>query len=134
VVFKKGIVGDGLFEYEMRSPFSFIRYKFSPSQKLFYFDMIGTPRSEDQGQGHASAILDTFFQLIKQYRGTLDCDTYTTSGMEKIKPAIEKMSKQFGIRIIKGEDDVDNADESAKLSESIGNDKNQGFATTTRIK
>ena len=124
VIFKKGIVGDGLFEYEMRSPFSFIRYKFSPARKLFYFDMIGTPREEDQGQGHASAILETFFQLMKQYRGTLDCDTYTTSGMSKIKPAIEKMAKQFGIRIVKGEEDgVDNIDESAKLLEVNGNIK-----------
>ena len=105
VVFKKGIVGDGVFEYEMRSPFSFIRYKFSPKQKLFYFDMIGTPRADDQGKGHATAIMETFFQMVKQYNGTLDCDTYSTSGMEKIKPSIEKLAKHYGVRIVKSQDD-----------------------------
>ena len=122
VVFKKGIVGDGVFEYEMRSPFSFIRYKFAPKQKLFYFDMIGTPRAADQGQGHATAVMETFFQMVKQYNATLDCDTYSTSGMEKIKPSIEKLAKKFGVRLVKGQDDegVDNYKNSATMSEAYG--------------
>lgn len=122
VIIKRGIVGDGVFEYEMRSPFSFIRYKFSPNQKLFYFDMIGTPRQEDQGQGYASAIMETFFQMVKENGGMLDCDTYSTSGMEKIKPSIERLAKQYRVRLVKGQEDerIDNYKKSAKLSEGYG--------------
>ena len=122
VIVKHGIVGDGVFEYEMRSPFSFIRYKFAPKQKLFYFDMIGTPRAEDQGQGYAKAIMETFFQMVTEHGGSLDCDTYSTSGMEKIKPSIEKLAKQYGVRLVRGRDDenVDNYKTSATMSEGYG--------------
>jgi putative nucleotidyltransferase with HDIG domain len=122
VIVKQGIVGDGVFEYEMRSPFSFIRYKVAPKQRLFYFDMIGTPRAEDQNKGYAKAIMETFFQMVKEQGGALDCDTYSTSGMEKIKPAIEQLAKQYGVRIVKGREDesVDNYKNSTTISEGYG--------------
>ena len=119
VVFKGPLIGDGIWKYELRSPFSVIKYRFSPKQKLFYLDNIATPNVQNQGQGYASAILETFFRLIKQYNGALDCDTYTSSGMEKIKPAVEKFAQQFGVRLVRGEDsdDVDNMAESNIIKE-----------------
>ena len=119
VVFKGPLIGDGVWKYELRSPFSVVKYRFSPSQKLFYLDNIATPNAQNQGQGHATAILETFFRLIKQYNGALDCDTYTTAGMEKIKHSVEKFAKQFGVRLVKGDDadDVDNLSESNIIKE-----------------
>lgn len=99
-IIKKGIVGDGVYEYEMNSPFSRILYRYEPSARLFYLDNISTPRLDDQGRGYAKALLESFFRLIKQYGGALDCDTYTTSGMTKIKPVVEFLSRKYGIAIV----------------------------------
>jgi len=122
VIVKTGIVGEDVYEYEMRSPFSFIRYKVAPRQKLFYFDMIGTPRADDQGKGYAKAIMETFFQMVKEQGGALDCDTYSAAGITKIKPSIEKLAKQYGVRLVKGQEDecVDNYKNSATMSEGYG--------------
>jgi len=106
VIFKGPLIGDGIWKYELRSPFSVIKYRFAPKQKLFYLDAIATPNIQNQGKGYASAIIETFFNLIKQHKGTLDCDTYSVSGMEKIKPLIERMAKQFGVRLVHGADDL----------------------------
>lgn len=98
-VIKKGLVGEGVYEYELRSPFSFIRYRYEPDARLFYLDSIATP-VEHQGKGYAKALLESFFQLVKSYGGALDCDTYTTSGMAKIKPIVEHFSSKYGIRLL----------------------------------
>ena len=101
-IIKKGIVGDGVYEYELVSPFSRIRYRYEPDANLFYLDHIVTPDIENQGRGHAKALLESFFRLIKQYGGTLDCDTYTTSGMTKIKHVVEFFSKKYDVRLVRG--------------------------------
>ena len=98
-VIKKGLVGEGIYEYELRSPFSFIRYRYEPDARLFYLDSVATP-SEHRGKGYAKALLESFFRLIKSYGGALDCDTYTTSGMAKIKPIVEHFSLKYGIRLL----------------------------------
>jgi poly(A) polymerase len=115
-IIRKGIVGDGIYEYELVSPFSALRYRYEPDAKLFYLDNIATPDVENQGRGYAKALLESFFRLIKQYGGALDCDTYTTSGMSKIKHVVEFLSKKYGVRIVKGE--VDKSEKRGKLREA----------------
>jgi putative nucleotidyltransferase with HDIG domain len=109
---KTGLVGVGVYEYEMQSPFSRIRYRYDPDSKIFFLDSIATS-PEHQGKGYAKAILESFFRLIKQYGGALDSDTYTTSGMTKIKPAVELLSKKYGVRLLQGP--VDKPEDSGKL-------------------
>jgi 8-oxo-dGTP pyrophosphatase MutT (NUDIX family)/spore germination cell wall hydrolase CwlJ-like protein len=119
VSFRGPLVGDGVWKYELRSPFSVIKYRYAPKQKLFYLDNIATPNVQNRGQGYATAILKTFFTLIKQHNGMLDCDTYTTAGMEQIKPVIERFAAKFGVRIVRGkdEDDVDKSEKSGMMNE-----------------
>lgn len=102
VVTKKGLVDDGVWAYEMRSPEAFIRYRFEPASKTFYLDNISTPNVDDRNKGYAKALLESFFQLIKQYGGALDAGSYTTSGMAYIKHVVERLSKQYGVRLVKG--------------------------------
>lgn len=99
---KKGLVDDGVWEYEMKSPYSYLRYRHEPDTRMFYLDNIATPDPKNQNQGHSKEILNKFFQLMKQQGGSLDVGSYTTSGMAYIKPNIEKMSKQYNVRLIQG--------------------------------
>lgn len=102
VVSKKGLVDDGVWAYEMRSPQAFIRYRYEPATKTFYLDNISTPNVDDRNKGYAKALLESFFQLIKQYGGALDAGSYTTSGMAYIKHVVERFSQQYGVRLVKG--------------------------------
>src|ERR1035437_463258 len=101
VLFPKGIAGDDIWEYELRSLKSDVRYRHVPDTNIFYLDNIGTPNQEDKNKGYAKALLETFFQLIKGQGGTLDSGTYTTSGNAFIKPVVERLSKQYGVRLVK---------------------------------
>jgi poly(A) polymerase len=125
VIIRKGIVGVGQYEYELRSPFSYIRYRYEPDNKLFYLDNIATPQY--QGKGYAKAILETFFRLIKEYGGALDSDSYTTSGMTKIKPAVEFFSKKYGVRLVQGSRDylVESLDDVAVILGGISKSGSQ---------
>jgi putative nucleotidyltransferase with HDIG domain len=106
VLFNKGIVGDGVWEYELKSPKSYLRYRHEPDTKIFYLDNIGTPNQDDKNKGYAKALLETFFQLIKGQGGTLDSGTYTTYGNSFIKHVVERLSKQYGVRLVKGRDPI----------------------------
>ena len=99
-IIRQGLVDDGIIGYEMRSPKSFIRYGYEPTRKLFYLYMVGTPNTNDRNQGHSKSIIDNFFQLIKQYNGTLDVGSYTGEGMDYVKHVIERLAKQYRIRLI----------------------------------
>lgn len=124
IVSKGMLIGDGIWRYELRSPFSVIKYRFSPQRKLFYLDNIATPDVNNRGKGYATSILETFFRLIKQYTGTLDCDTYTTSGMEKIKPLIEKFARQYRVRLVQGDnDDLNESHHSPNFERWFGDSK-----------
>jgi len=101
-IIKKGLVDDGVYGYEMKSPYSYLRYRYEPSSKMFYLDNIATPNLEDQNKGYAKAILESFFQFIKQKEGALDVGSYTTSGMSYIKPLVEKFSQQYNVRLVQG--------------------------------
>lgn len=99
---KQGLVDDGIYGYQMNNGYSIIRYGFEPSSKIFYLYTISTPNMEDRNKGYAKTLLETFFQLIKRYNGALDVGSYTTSGMSHIKHVVERFSKQYGIRLVKG--------------------------------
>ena len=106
VLFKKGLAGDGIWEYELKSPKSYLRYRHEPDTKIFYLDNVGTPYQEDKNKGYAKALLETFFQLIKGQGGALDSGTYTTSGNAFIKHVVERLSQQYGVRLVKGRDSI----------------------------
>lgn len=104
-IIKIGIVGDGIYEYEMKSPFSRVRYLYEPSRRLFYLENIATPDVKNQGKGYAKALLESFFMFIKHQGGELDCDTYTTSGETKIKHVVEYLSKKYRVMLVNRKED-----------------------------
>ncbi|HOT88113.1 MAG TPA: cell wall hydrolase [Bacteroidales bacterium] len=99
---KKSLVGDGIWEYELKTPKSYLRYRYEPVARIFYLDNICTPKQEDKNKGYAKSLLESFFRLIKKYGGVLDTGPYTTSGTSYIKHVVERLSKQYGVRIVKG--------------------------------
>lgn len=99
---KKGLVDDGVWEYEIKSLYSYLRYRCEPDTKTFYLDNIGTPDQMNKNKGHATELLEVFFEYIKSQNGTLDSGAYTTSGMAYIKPTIERLSREYGVRIVNG--------------------------------
>lgn len=99
-IIRQGLVDDGVFGYEMRSPKSFVRYGFEPSRKLFHLYMVGTPNTDDRNQGHSKSVLDSFFQFIKQSNGALDVGSYTGEGMDYVKHVVERLAKQYGVRLV----------------------------------
>ena len=99
---KQGLVDDGIYGYELKSDTSYLRYGYEPASKIFYLYNIATPSKEDQNKGYAKAILEHFFQMIKQSGGALDAGSYTTSGHAYIEHVVERLSKKYGIRLVKG--------------------------------
>ena|GEM_PF-762073 len=97
---KLGMIGDGIFEYEMESLHSIISYRYEPDTKTFYLDTIETSNQEDQHKGYATALLESFFNLVHQYGGVLDVGSYTDSGMNFIRPVIERLSIKYRVRLI----------------------------------
>jgi hypothetical protein len=101
-IFNQGLVDDGIYGYELKSPTSYLRYGYEPATKIFYLYNVATPKIENQHKGYAKQILEFFFQLIKKNDGTIDPGSYTTSGESYIKHMVERFSKQYGVRIVKG--------------------------------
>lgn len=99
---KTGLEDEGIYGYELRSKHSYLRYGYEPAAKIFYLYSIQTPEWEDRNKGYAKALLESFFQIIKQSGGALDTGSYTTSGMAYIKHVVERLSKQYGVRLVKG--------------------------------
>ena len=122
VLFPKGLVGDGIWEYELKSPKSYLRYRYEPDTRIFYLDNIGTPNQEDKNKGYAKALLETFFQLIKGQGGALDSGPFTTSGTAYVKHVVERFAKSYGVRLVKGRDQVNEA-VSPELKGWFGNSK-----------
>jgi hypothetical protein len=102
LISKRGLIDEGIVGYEMTTPHSYLRYGYEPATRTFYLHNIATPNMEDRNKGYARALLESFFQLIKQYGGALDCDTYTTSGMTFIKPVVERLLIEHRVRLMKG--------------------------------
>lgn len=105
MTYEKGIVGDGTFAYEIKSPYSFLRYRYNPTTSMFYLDNIGTPKLEDQHKGHATALLEQLFKNMldtNNIRCILDTGMYTSSGEAYIKHVVERLATYYKIRLIKG--------------------------------
>lgn len=98
----QGLVDDGVYGYEMKSKTSRLSYGYEPTMKIFYLYSVATPNEEDKNKGHSKRLLEDFFQLIKQYGGSLDIGPYTTSGMSYVKHVVERLSKQYNIPLVKG--------------------------------
>lgn len=106
-IVKQGLVDDGVYGYEMRNLFSRLRYGYEPSTKTFYLYNITTPNQENRNKGSAKELLESFFQLIKQYGGALDSGPYTGLGMNYIKHVVERLSKQYSVPLVKGQNKYD---------------------------
>jgi 8-oxo-dGTP pyrophosphatase MutT (NUDIX family) len=107
MTYEKGLVGDDTIAYEIKSPYSFLRYRHNPNTASFYFDNIGTTDPNNQNKGHATALIDQLFRNILDMegrRGTLDMGTYTSSGETYVKHVAERLAKQYGIRLVRGQD------------------------------
>lgn len=97
---KQGLVDVGTYGYKLQSPYSFISYGYEPSSKLFHLYMVQTPQESDTNQGNAKRLLEYLFQTIKRTGGALDVGTYTTSGFAFLKHVIERLAKQYNVRLV----------------------------------
>lgn len=94
-----GLEDEDTFGYELRSDYSWIRYSHTPSSRLFSIQKVGTDLAH-QNQGHAKAILDHFFRMVKRANGAVEVDSYTGSGRNYIKHVIEKLGELYKVRVI----------------------------------
>lgn len=95
-----GLVDDGIFGYEFRSPHSYFRYGYSPSTNIFFVYNIGTPNVDDRGKGYAKLLIQMFFELVRERGGRIDVGTYTPSGEKHIKPVMQRFSRQYNVKLI----------------------------------
>jgi hypothetical protein len=95
---KQGLVDDGIYGYEMESPYSWVRFG-KDTNNVFIVYAVGTTQTE-RNKGHATYLLDVFFQLIKKAKGSVCIQSYTAAGEIYIKHIIEKLSQQYGVRIV----------------------------------
>ena len=102
-VVPQGLIDNGIYGYEMKSSKSRLSYGYEPASNTLYLYSIATPVFQDKNKGYAKELLESFFQLIKQYNGALDSGTYTTSGMVYIKHVVERFSKKYGVKLVKGQ-------------------------------
>ena len=92
-----GLIDDGVIGFEMTLGPSWIN--FGLSNNLFSISMIGTTDKE-RHKGYATHILDTFVRMVKRKGGVIKVDAYTSSGEIYIHHVIEKLAKNYGVRII----------------------------------
>lgn len=97
-----GLVDDGMYGYEITSPYSYLRYRHEPSTNIFYFDNVGTSKDEDKHKGYAKELMEVFFKLVKDKNGAVDMGAYTTSGTMYVKPVAERFAKQYNVRLVTG--------------------------------
>ncbi len=95
-----GLEDEGIHGYEMTSPFSYVRYALEPTTQTYYIRNIGTPKEEDKNRGHATFLLDRFFQMVKQSNGVVNVDSYTTSGRLFLKHVIEGLARKYNVRLV----------------------------------
>lgn len=95
-----GLVDDGITGYELRSPQSYFRYGYSPTTNIFFIYNIGTPDVNNRGKGYVKKLIYMFFDIVKEYGGRIDVGTYTPSGEAYIKPVIQRLSKDYNIKLI----------------------------------
>lgn len=97
---KQGLVGDGIYGYGLKSSSSNLKYGYEPSRRTFYLYSIMTPSESDRNKGYAKALLNHFFQIIKQANGALDTGSFTTSGTAYIKHVVERFAVEYKVRLL----------------------------------
>lgn len=100
IIKPEGLVDDGVYGYKMSSPQSFISYGYEPTRKLFHLYMVQTPDISNRRQGYANDLMNGFFAMIKQKGGTLQVDSYTSSGTAYIQPMVQRLSTEYGVPLI----------------------------------
>jgi len=98
-IFEKRLINDGVWEYEMQSKYSCIRYGYEPDTDIFYLYNISTP-TDYRNKGYAKSLLNEFFYNIKMSGGVLDPGSFTVSGMIYIKPIIKRLSDEYNVPLI----------------------------------
>ena len=88
------------FDNELKSQYSYLRYTYVPRKNIFYLNNIGTIKIEDRNKGYAKELLFLFFDIIKNKNGVLDPGFYTVAGEAYIKPIIERLSKEYNIKLV----------------------------------
>lgn len=96
----QGLVDIGVHGYKWSTPHSYLSFGHEPSARLFHLYMIQTPNDEDRNKGYSKALLERFFQMIQKQGGALDAGSYTTSGMAFAKHVIERLAKQYRVRLV----------------------------------
>jgi 8-oxo-dGTP diphosphatase len=96
----QGLVDVGVHGYKWSTPHAYLSFGHDPSSRLFHLYMIQTPKEEDRNQGYSKALLERFFQMIQKQGGALDVGSYTTSGMAFAKHVIERLAKQYRVRLV----------------------------------
>ena len=97
-VHKLGLVDVDTYAYEIESKHSWINFHRIQGDNVFVIQMIGT-EGEDRRRGHATALLDAFFRLVKKTNGRIEIDAYTSAGEIYIKPVIERLAKKYGVNV-----------------------------------
>jgi 8-oxo-dGTP pyrophosphatase MutT (NUDIX family)/GH24 family phage-related lysozyme (muramidase) len=97
---REGMIDVGTYGYKWRTPYSYLSFGEEPASMVAHLYMIQTPKEEDRNKGHSKELLDLFFQMLKRKGWALDVGSYTTSGMSWTEHVIERMAKQYNIRLI----------------------------------
>lgn len=95
----QGLVDDGIVGYELRSPHSYLRYGHETRTNVYHFYNIGT-NVNDRHKGHATFLIHILFNKIKANNGILNVGHYTKSGEMYIKPVVDRLSKEYEVRIV----------------------------------
>lgn len=96
----QGLVDVGVHGYKWSTLHAYLSFGHEPSARLFHLYMIQTPKEEDRNKGYSKALLERFFQMIQKQGGALDVGSYTTSGMAFSKHVIERLAKQYRVRLV----------------------------------
>ncbi len=94
-----GLEDEDAYGYELRSPFSWLKYTHSPSARLFSIKSVGT-EPDYRNQGYARQVLDYFFQMVKKSNGVVEVDSYTTSGSNYIKHVVDRLAQSYNIHVV----------------------------------
>ena len=97
----QGLIDDDVYGYELKSPYSFLRFGYNPSSNVFHFYAIGTTPIYRR-QGHATELLNELFEEIIKLKAALNMGTYTKDGEDFIKHKIEKFVSEHDVRLIQG--------------------------------
>lgn len=97
---KEGLVDVDTYGYRWSTPHSYLSFGHEPNSRSYHLYMIQTPNEADRKQGHSKVLLNKFLQLIGSQGGTLDVESYTMSGMAWTKHVIDRLAKQYRVRLV----------------------------------